>query len=167
METSNNNENKKINITAQMLDGKTYPLSLAPTQTIKDLKLQVFEHTDVTIDKLRTVYEGKHIEDNSLTLAECKIEDGKTVHIVLKIGTRVWAANFKIKDLRTGELSEKYYIVDQNQTFDELFEEVAKDYGLDKDAITLKAGETVYKLEDKKGEGIQLPGSFKVVELGV
>ena len=161
--------NDKIVITIKRLTGLVTQVTISPTATIGDLKSQLEEVTEgeVELNQLRLILEENEFKDNTRTLADYNIEDGTTLFAVLKLGAGKWRFNFKVKDTRTGELSEKLFVEDKHQTADQLFEAVAQHYGLDKDEITLKAGDTVYKLEDHRGEGWLLREEVEVVELGL
>ncbi|KAJ3071969.1 hypothetical protein HDU98_004497 [Podochytrium sp. JEL0797] len=59
--------------------------SLTPTSTIADLKAAVLAHQFVPIDQQRLIFQGRQLTDDAAALGKVGIEDGSTVHLVLRL----------------------------------------------------------------------------------
>ena len=73
-----------IPIFVKTLSGKVIKLMLDPTDTIHQLKLQIYEREGVPLEKQRLIFNGKqiHSEEDAM-LQDLSIGEGSTVHMVL------------------------------------------------------------------------------------
>ena len=156
----------QIGLTVKTLTGNIFPLTMSPSDSIEDIKIELFELTGLSICKQRLVFKGELIKDDSRTLSDIKIQNRAIIHLVPNFRPEKRFLDFRVKDLREGgELSDKLYKVDTEENFDDLFAEIATDYGLETDSIALKGGDYIFKLSEKRGEKLLSMRDFKVIEL--
>merc|ERR1712159_727741 len=71
-----------LNINVQSSTGDKYPLQIAGTATIAELKKQLAEKAQVDANRIRLIYKGRVLKDNT-TLDDGAVEDGNTLHMVV------------------------------------------------------------------------------------
>lgn len=65
-------------------NGSQFVLIVQPSDTIEAIKLQIKDHEGIHEDKQRLVFNGQQLED-SRTVSDYNIQNGDTVHLVLRI----------------------------------------------------------------------------------
>mmetsp|Transcript_73040 Transcript_73040/g.171274 ORF Transcript_73040/g.171274 Transcript_73040/m.171274 type:complete len:760 (+) Transcript_73040:54-2333(+) len=75
---------KPYKITVKVLSGQSFELDVGPADSILDVKEEIQKLTGFAADKQRLVFAGKQLSDTS-TVQECKIEDGNTLHLVMRL----------------------------------------------------------------------------------
>lgn len=70
-----------INVNIKSSSDKKFVITIETSKTVLDLKNAIAEKTDVPADRQRLIYSGRVLKDHD-TLADCKIADGNTVHMV-------------------------------------------------------------------------------------
>lgn len=70
-----------ININIKSSSDKKFVINIETEKTVLDLKNAIAEQTEVPADRQRLIYSGRVLKDHD-TLADCKIADGNTVHMV-------------------------------------------------------------------------------------
>lgn len=73
-----------INITIKVstLTGKIYPISINSSNTIEDLKNQLYKLSQTPQDQMRLVFKGRQLADE-LSINDCDIKDNDTIHLIL------------------------------------------------------------------------------------
>lgn len=70
-----------ININIKSSSDKKFVINIETEKTVLDLKQAIAEQTEVPADRQRLIYSGRVLKDHD-TLADYKIADGNTVHMV-------------------------------------------------------------------------------------
>ena len=70
-----------INVNVKSSSDKKFVIAIETTKTVLDLKNAIAEQTEVPADRQRLIYSGRVLKDHD-TLADYKIADGNTVHMV-------------------------------------------------------------------------------------
>ncbi|KAI8077915.1 uncharacterized protein B0P05DRAFT_491845 [Gilbertella persicaria] len=70
-----------INVNIKSSSDKKFVITIETEKTVLDLKTAIAEQTEVPADRQRLIYSGRVLKDHD-TLADCKIADGNTVHMV-------------------------------------------------------------------------------------
>jgi ubiquilin len=70
-----------ITVNIKCSGDKKFAISIETDKTVLDLKNAIAEQADVAADKQRLIYSGRVLKDHD-TLADCKIADNNTVHMV-------------------------------------------------------------------------------------
>ncbi|KAI7839451.1 hypothetical protein COHA_006852 [Chlorella ohadii] len=70
--------------------GKSVKVQLTLDSTVDDLKRAVTEREGIPFDQQRLIFQGRQLEDG-LTLASCKVYDGATLDLVLRLGGGMFA----------------------------------------------------------------------------
>jgi hypothetical protein len=78
------NKEIPLEISVKTLTGKTIPIKLYPTMTIRDLKIYLAINNIAPIDQQRLIYSGMQLEDER-TLSDYNIKDAAVIHIVLRL----------------------------------------------------------------------------------
>ena len=86
-ENSNSNEalDKEIQIFVKTLTGKCLTFTIKPSDTIDLLKSKIQDKEGIPPDKMRLVFGHSQLED-SFRIADYGIQNGSTVHLVLRLG---------------------------------------------------------------------------------
>eukprot|EP00003_Mantamonas_plastica_P008070 TRINITY_DN1696_c0_g1_i2.p1 TRINITY_DN1696_c0_g1~~TRINITY_DN1696_c0_g1_i2.p1 ORF type:complete len:104 (+),score=37.92 TRINITY_DN1696_c0_g1_i2:218-529(+) len=66
------------------ISGKTITLAVNGSSTISDIKEIVHSNEGISPDKIKVIYAGKLMEDDS-TLDECNIQKESTIHLVFDL----------------------------------------------------------------------------------
>lgn len=73
-----------IPIFVKTLSGKVIKLMLDPTDTVRQLKIQIYEKEGIPLDYQRLIFNGKQIHpEEDAMLQDLSIGEGSTVHMVL------------------------------------------------------------------------------------
>eukprot|EP00640_Fibrocapsa_japonica_P005839 CAMPEP_0113933874 /NCGR_PEP_ID=MMETSP1339-20121228/1202_1 /TAXON_ID=94617 /ORGANISM="Fibrocapsa japonica" /LENGTH=113 /DNA_ID=CAMNT_0000935389 /DNA_START=248 /DNA_END=586 /DNA_ORIENTATION=+ /assembly_acc=CAM_ASM_000762 len=72
-----------MQVFVKTLNGKTVSVEVEPGDDIDTLKKKIAEKEGVPVDQQRLIFAGKQLEGQ--TLADYDIEDGGTVHLVLRL----------------------------------------------------------------------------------
>ncbi|KAI9323161.1 hypothetical protein BX666DRAFT_1847885, partial [Dichotomocladium elegans] len=75
-----------INVNVKSSSDKKFVIAIETTKTVLDLKNAIAEQTEVPAENQRLIYSGRVLKDPD-TLADCKIADGNTVHMVKSSGS--------------------------------------------------------------------------------
>ncbi|KAI7894348.1 uncharacterized protein EV154DRAFT_599986 [Mucor mucedo] len=70
-----------INVNIKSSSDKKFIIAIETDKTVSDLKSAIAEQTQVPAERQRLIYSGRVLKDGD-TLADCKIADGNTVHMV-------------------------------------------------------------------------------------
>ncbi|KAI7907622.1 uncharacterized protein BX663DRAFT_425489 [Cokeromyces recurvatus] len=70
-----------INVNIKSSSDKKFIITIETNKTVLDLKNAIAEQTEVPAERQRLIYSGRVLKDPD-TLADCKIADGNTVHMV-------------------------------------------------------------------------------------
>ncbi|WJX63888.1 RING-type E3 ubiquitin transferase [Trifolium repens] len=73
-----------MQIIIKMLDRRELPLSVKISDTIGDVKQQIFDKEGISYSDQRLIFSGKQPEDNQ-TLFDCNIEENSTIFLVLRL----------------------------------------------------------------------------------
>ncbi|KAJ8662082.1 hypothetical protein O0I10_001772 [Lichtheimia ornata] len=76
-----------INVNVKSSSDKKFVIAIETTKTVLDLKNAIAEQTEVPAENQRLIYSGRVLKDPE-TLADYKIADGNTVHMVKSSGQR-------------------------------------------------------------------------------
>lgn len=76
-----------INVNVKSSSDKKFVITIETTKTVLDLKNAIAEQTEVPAENQRLIYSGRVLKDPE-TLADYKIADGNTVHMVKSSGQR-------------------------------------------------------------------------------
>lgn len=79
---------KEISFDVKTLTGKTIPITAFPGETLLKIKEKIQDKEGISPDQQRLVHSGKITED-AKTLRDCNVQNGSTVHLVLKLGKPV------------------------------------------------------------------------------
>ncbi|CAE7454305.1 USP8 [Symbiodinium natans] len=71
-------------VTVKVLSGQSFEIDVNPADTIQEVKAQIAKRASVPAEKQRLVFAGKQLSD-SATVSECRIEDGNTLHLVVRL----------------------------------------------------------------------------------
>ena len=72
-------------IFVKTITGKIITVDCEPSDTIEYIKAKIQELEGIHPDKQRLIFGGRQL-GNSLTLAECKIQNESTIHLVIRLG---------------------------------------------------------------------------------
>jgi ubiquilin len=72
---------ESIKVTIRQNSGQQFDVTVAPTATVKELKVACQEGSGISADEMRLIFKGKILKDEN-TLDSYKIEEGVTVHLV-------------------------------------------------------------------------------------
>ncbi|EPB91035.1 hypothetical protein HMPREF1544_02104 [Mucor circinelloides 1006PhL] len=70
-----------INVNIKSSSDKKFVIAIDTDKTVLDLKNAIAEQTEVPADRQRLIYSGRVLKDPD-TLADCKVADGNTIHMV-------------------------------------------------------------------------------------
>jgi ubiquilin len=70
-----------INVNIKSSSDKKFVIAIETDKTVLDLKNAIAEQTEVPAERQRLIYSGRVLKDHD-TLADCKIADGNTIHMV-------------------------------------------------------------------------------------
>lgn len=70
-----------INVNIKSSSDKKFIIAIQTDKTVLDLKTAIAEQTQVPAERQRLIYSGRVLKDHD-TLADYKIADGNTVHMV-------------------------------------------------------------------------------------
>ena len=87
---------ERMKIYIKTLTGKTIPIFANPHDYIITLKNQICDKEGIPVDQQRLIFSPKQLEDEH-TLASYKIQDGSTIHLVLRL--RGMISTFTYNDL--------------------------------------------------------------------
>ena len=73
-----------MGLTVKTLTGQSYNLDVLSDSTINFVKSNIEEQEGIPVAQQRLIFGGKQLEDGK-TLADYKIEDEFTIHLVLKL----------------------------------------------------------------------------------
>ena len=74
-----------INVNVKSSSDKKFVIAIETSKTVLDLKNAIAEQTEVAAERQRLIYSGRVLKDHD-TLADYKIADGNTVHMVKSSG---------------------------------------------------------------------------------
>jgi len=101
---------KRIEVICITLSGKEIKLTIDPTNTILNLKKNVYKKTDIMIDDQCFVYNGKTLED-SKQINSYNITNGSRINMTLQINCRIYnvpksfiSLNYYIKFQRASKM---------------------------------------------------------------
>jgi hypothetical protein len=80
---------KRIEVICVTLSGKEIKVTIDPTNTILNLKKNVYKKTDIMIDDQNFVYNGKPLED-SKQINSYNITNGSRINMTLQINCRIY-----------------------------------------------------------------------------
>ena len=72
-------------IFVKTVTGKIITVDCEPSDTIEYIKAKIQELEGIHPDKQRLIFGGRQL-GNDLTLAECKIQNESTIHLVIRLG---------------------------------------------------------------------------------
>jgi hypothetical protein len=93
---------KRIEVICVTLSGKEIKVTIDPTNTILNLKKNVYKKTDIMIDDQNFVYNGKPLKDNK-QINSYNITDGSRINMTLQLKSDVY-------NVPKGFISLNYYI---------------------------------------------------------
>ncbi|KAI8096931.1 ubiquitin-related domain-containing protein, partial [Halteromyces radiatus] len=70
-----------ININVKSSSDKKFVINIDTSKTVLDLKNAIAEQADIPAERQRLIYSGRVLKDPD-TLADCKLAEGNTVHMV-------------------------------------------------------------------------------------
>lgn len=70
-----------INVNIKSSSDKKFVIAIDTDKTVLDLKNAIAEQTEVPAERQRLIYSGRVLKDPD-TLADCKVADGNTIHMV-------------------------------------------------------------------------------------
>eukprot|EP00466_Bigelowiella_natans_P004449 jgi/Bigna1/42651/e_gw1.66.102.1 len=73
-----------MQIFVKTLSSKIITLDVDASDSIKRVKLLIFDKEGIPIHEQRIIFGGKNLQD-SQTLAECKVEKESTLHVLLRL----------------------------------------------------------------------------------
>ena len=101
---------KRIEVICVTLSGKEIKVTIDPTNTILNLKKNVYKKTDIMIDDQCFVYNGKTLED-SKQINSYNITNGSRINMTLQINCRIYnvpksfiSLNYYIKFQRSSKM---------------------------------------------------------------
>ncbi|CAE7282656.1 Usp8 [Symbiodinium microadriaticum] len=80
----NRKQGPTFTVTVKVLSGQSFDLSVAATDTIQEVKAQIEKSVTIPVEKQRLVFAGKLLCDTA-TVSESRIEDGNTLHLVVRL----------------------------------------------------------------------------------
>jgi ubiquilin len=80
----------QINFLVKSSNDTKYPIALAGTATVADLKAKLSgsDYADAPVDRLRLIFSGRVLKDAD-TIAGAKIKEGHTIHLVKSAASNV------------------------------------------------------------------------------
>ncbi|KAI9269202.1 hypothetical protein BDA99DRAFT_557959 [Phascolomyces articulosus] len=81
-----------INVNVKSSSDKKFVIAIETSKTVLDLKNAIAEQTEVSAERQRLIYSGRVLKDHD-TLADYKIADGNTVHMVKSSGGAAGSAS--------------------------------------------------------------------------
>ncbi|CAO3623438.1 unnamed protein product [Mucor fragilis] len=80
-----------INVNIKSSSDKKFVIAIDTDKTVLDLKNAIAEQTEVPAERQRLIYSGRVLKDPD-TLADCKVADGNTIHMVKGGGPKATAS---------------------------------------------------------------------------
>jgi len=80
----NRKQGPTFTVTVKVLSGQSFDLSVAAADTIQEVKAQIEKCATIPAEKQRLVFAGKLLCDTA-TVSESRIEDGNTLHLVVRL----------------------------------------------------------------------------------
>eukprot|EP00127_Corallochytrium_limacisporum_P004810 Clim_evm2s181 gene=Clim_evmTU2s181 len=105
-----------MEITLQTIAGDSFQLRLSPYDTIEYLKLRIEMERGIASNCVRLVYGEKELNQDELTLRECKIEDGSSIRLLVSVR----GGPINVRRVVLPSLSQYRLLLQQQQLQDDL-----------------------------------------------